>query len=104
MDVLRSVDVEAVPPEDLADAIGVLTRLDVQLRQALAARPATNGNPPSRLDRLLTVDEVAAKLGMKPTWVHRHKRELGGIKLSGKALRFPEKAIARFLAARRISP
>lgn len=38
-------------------------------------------------DKLLNVQEVAARLGVKPGWVYRHSRALGAFHL-GKYVRF----------------
>ena len=38
-------------------------------------------------DPLLTVDELAARLRVKPSWVYTHADDLGGYRL-GKYLRF----------------
>jgi hypothetical protein len=38
-------------------------------------------------DELLTVEEVASRLRLKPSWIYRHSRDLGAIHL-GKYLRF----------------
>ena len=104
LDVLRAVDAEAIQPEELADALAELTRLEVLFRHRATAPPTTNGTSPSRLDQYLTVQEVADRLAMSAGWVNLNKRKLGGVKLSGKALRIPEKSVLRFLAGRRRSP
>ncbi len=41
----------------------------------------------SPVDPLLTVDELAGRLQVKPSWVYGHADELGGYRL-GKYLRF----------------
>jgi hypothetical protein len=41
----------------------------------------------SKAENLLTVQEVAIRLGVKPGWVYRHSRDLGAFHL-GKYLRF----------------
>jgi excisionase family DNA binding protein len=50
---------------------------------ALSTDPAQ----PLALERLMTVDEVAAVLRMSKDWVYRHRRELKALKL-GRELRF----------------
>jgi excisionase family DNA binding protein len=50
---------------------------------ALSTDPAQ----PLALERLMTVDEVAAVLQMSKDWVYRHRRELKALKL-GRELRF----------------
>jgi hypothetical protein len=63
-----------------------------------------NGNEkapgPASPERLLTVAEVAWRLGVKPRFVYAHRKALGGVALSPRALRFPEAAVARYLAQR----
>ena len=41
----------------------------------------------SNSEELLTVDEIASRLRVRPSWVYRHAADLGAIKL-GKYLRF----------------
>jgi hypothetical protein len=41
----------------------------------------------NKADKLLNVQEVAARLGVKPGWVYRHSRDLGAFHL-GKYVRF----------------
>lgn len=41
----------------------------------------------NKADKLLNVQEVAARLGVKPRWVYRHSRDLGAFHL-GKYVRF----------------
>jgi predicted DNA-binding transcriptional regulator AlpA len=49
-------------------------------------------------DRLLTVAEAAAILGVAPRWLYRHASRLPfARRLSPKALRFSEAALARYL-------
>jgi excisionase family DNA binding protein len=48
---------------------------------------STDPGQPLALERLMTVDEVAAVLQMSKDWVYRHRRELKALKL-GRELRF----------------
>jgi excisionase family DNA binding protein len=48
---------------------------------------------------LLDVVEVAARLGVERQFVYRHKQSLGAVRV-GRAVRFPERAIERYLARR----
>ena len=66
---------------------------DAALRGICAApvRPTKTGERNPEPDRLLTVVEAAARLGVSPGWVHRHWREaLRGCarKLGSRTLRF----------------
>ena len=48
-------------------------------------------------NRLLSVKEVAARLGVTVDWCYRHGELLGARRLSHRVLRFPESAIMRHL-------
>ncbi len=89
--------VVAVPDPELVDLLGELTR--AQAHAYLRMRPpAGNGEPKTAraLDRYLTAGEVAERLGLSDDWVYRHSDELGAVKLGG-AVRFPERAVVRYL-------
>ena len=58
--------------------------------------PAVSTEP----DRMLTVPEVAQRLRVKTRFVYAHRKALGGVALSKRALRFPETAVDRYLARR----
>jgi hypothetical protein len=47
----------------------------------------TDGNEAKTPDTLLTVQELAKRLRLPPSWVYRHAAELGAFRL-GKYLRF----------------
>jgi excisionase family DNA binding protein len=49
---------------------------------------------------LLTADQVAQRLAVGTQWVYRHKRELGAIS-AGRAIRFSEQGINKYLERRR---
>lgn len=54
--------------------------------------------PPEVDDRLLTVDEAAEQLRVKPEWLYRHSRELPFTrKLSRRQLRFSERGLRRWV-------
>ncbi len=46
-------------------------------------------------DRLLSAQDAAKLLGVKPRWVYDHADELGAQRLSARCLRFSEKALRR---------
>jgi len=52
---------------------------------------------------LLTVEEIAAKLRVKPSWVYTHADQLGAFRL-GKYLRFDWNRVQERLAADSASP
>jgi len=55
---------------------------------------------PDAPDRMLTVPEVAQRLRASRRFVYAHRKALGGVALSKRALRFPEAAVDRYLARR----
>src|SRR5207249_10769934 len=65
----------------------------------LAQVDGGNGGAPltarAEPERLLTVPEVAQRLQVKRTFVYDHRKALGGVALSRRALRFPEAAVSR---------
>jgi excisionase family DNA binding protein len=92
--------VEECPADALPDLLGELARA-----QAVATlRLQDNGTPPAppsdKLGRHLTADELAKRLGVSPKWCYDHADELGAVRLSGRAVRFPEKAVRRYISAR----
>jgi hypothetical protein len=94
--------VEALPPEDVPAALGILERARAYLWARLhAPRPpeAQDGAPRPTDGRLLTVEEVATQLRTSPRWVYRHRRALGGKKLGAK-VRFTEGGLQRYLAGK----
>jgi hypothetical protein len=86
----------------------VVARLAGELETALGAGHASQGRPaPASVapDRLLTVREAATRLGVAPTWVHRHWRtELRDCArvLGTRTLRFSERALEE--RCRRLQP
>lgn len=76
------------------------------LQSALAVR-LMNGTPapvpvPPESDRMLTVDEAAALLRRRRTWIYRHAATLPFVKrISRKSLLCSEAGIKRWLAGRR---
>ena len=86
----------------LVDAAAELARLLELARGQLARRtdaPAGVGPEP---DRLLTVEESAELLNVKPGWLYRNAGRLPFTrKLSPKMLRFSERGLRRYLATQR---
>jgi excisionase family DNA binding protein len=73
-------------------------------REALLALLDTAApNPtPSHTTRLLDADEVACRLGVEKQFVYRHKQTLGAVRV-GRAVRFPERNVERYLARRAVA-
>ncbi len=86
--------VATVPTAEHAALVGELSRHQAVL---LLQPPAPSS--PSSDGSLLTAEQVASRYGVSTAWVYRHQDELRAIRLSGRALRFRESAIKRFLVA-----
>lgn len=74
------------------------------IQATLAARVASIAQPgPARRqedDRLISVEDAAARLGVTPRWLYRHAPRLPfARRLSRKALRFSELGLKRWQAA-----
>lgn len=82
------------------------TRTDAELTRGARTRgpkPAAPPEPaPPIIDRLLTIKEVAAVLGVTPRTVERWKaaRIVPFVRLGPGTIRFQQKAIERFIAKR----
>lgn len=99
-----------VNPADLdhlsrTEAASMMVEL-ATLQASLAARLSVATAVPSKQldarepDRLLTVKEVAPRLGVTPRWLYRHAKRLPFTrKLTRKTLRFSEIALRRWEAA-----
>ena len=85
----------SIPRDEVSDAIGELEALKSRL---LARLLTPNGaSAPESPDRYLTPQDVAKLLKVDVRWAYRHRRELGGVSLSDRCLRFPAAAIAAYL-------
>ena len=86
--------------DELPEFVGQLARLEALARLRLSENgrvSETPANPKTRpLDRYLGASDVADRLGMSTDWIYRHADELGGVKFGG-AVRFPERAVVRYL-------
>lgn len=91
------------PPEDLPALVGDLARLQSLAALRIAAPALRNpesvaSEPP---DRLLSVKEVADRLGRSTSWVYRHKPELPFYRsLPGGRGGFSEAGLNRYLKRR----
>lgn len=95
--ILEEISVSEIP-----DVLGELARAQA-VAQLRLQPPAQNGTA-SKLDQHLTVDEVADRLSVGTKWVYDHADQLGAVHLSTRAVRFPERAVQRYLAAHRQRP
>jgi len=105
VDLLRDPTlVNDLPPEAVPTLLCQLAALQSALAARLLTTPSGNRQPlnaPEHGDRLLTVEEVGPLMGVTPRWLYRHAKRLPFTKrLSRKALRFSEKGLRRWLAAR----
>ena len=100
----RAVDM--VRDDELADLLGELARLEalagVRLSKMSASATAKESARPE--DRYHKAEDVANRLGVSKQWVHEHRTELGGVKLSKGCLRFRQRDVERYLDARRRDP
>lgn len=73
-------------------------------REALLALLDTATASPAldNTTRLLDAGEVASRLGVEKQFVYRHKQTLGAVCV-GRAIRFPERNVERYLARRSIA-
>ncbi len=100
-DDLRAI-LEEIPPSEIPDVLGELARATVVVQLRLQ-QPTQNGTAP-KFDQYLTVEEVADRLKVGTKWVYEHADQLGGVHLSTRAVRFPQRAVQRYLAAHRQRP
>ena len=79
-----------------------MTRLTA-LQNALAARVLTaQDQRPTGPERLLDVEEAAARLGMSTDWLYRHARQLPFTRRVGRrAVKFDPAGLARWVATQR---
>lgn len=96
---LRAI-AEALPT---GSALPVPVELLLDLLATPTAPPeaSAKGGAGTPDERLLTVQEVAARFGISEDWLYRHWRAIGGMKLGRKVLRFPASAVQVYLAAQR---
>ena len=90
----------------IAEALpqGALVTVTVP-REALLSLLGEEASSPAAADapRLLDVEEVAARLGVKKQFVYRHQQSLGAVRLGGRAIRFPERGVEKYLARRAVN-
>lgn len=90
---------------DVEEAAVLLAQV-AAVQASLAARVASAARsvPASRRqddDRLISVDEAAARLGVTPRWLYRHSGHLPfARRLSRKTLRFSDLGLKRWQATR----
>ncbi|MDE3041122.1 MAG: helix-turn-helix domain-containing protein [Nitrospirota bacterium] len=96
--------IEAASPAHCPALVGELEKL-----KALAWAKMMHGpNPPAIAQTLesghyLTVGEVVERFHVTPKWLYRHKKQMPHSQPSRKLLLFPEKAIEKWFAGRKVS-
>lgn len=107
-----TLDALAADPSKAANLAGpvvaaLLARV-AAVSGTLAARAVTLTHealeaPNDPEDRLLTVEQAAARLGMSRDWIYRRASRLPfAVRLDGSALRFSSQGIDRYIRQRRI--
>ena len=94
-----------LPTEAIPAALGALETARATLWGRLArettvpppAGPPGNGHAD---DRLLTIADVAARTQLSRDWLYRHRRQLPFARQIGRAIRFSEAGLGRWLASR----
>ena len=82
------------------DVTSILVDLGA-IQTALAARMTEVARPEPEADRLLTVEETAARLGVSTSWLYSQRDSLPfAVKLGPKQLRFSARGIADFIKDR----
>jgi excisionase family DNA binding protein len=75
-----------------------------QLRELVRTEVrAAMGQNDRREERLLTVEEAAAKLQKSKDWIYRHQKQLPFMRRIGRDLRCSEKELEKWIASRRIT-
>jgi len=84
-------------PETIATLLARCGAAQGALLAALASS-SCDGQTPKLENRLLTVDDAAAKLAVKPEWLYRRGKQLGlAVKLGDGTLRFSNQALDRYI-------
>jgi excisionase family DNA binding protein len=91
--------ITSAPRDELPWLVGELARLNAIASFRIASEATKR--PEVENPRLLTATEAAALLGMSVKWIYSHKSELGAVRLSGRAVRFPENRVHRYVTTRR---
>lgn len=97
--VVAPAGADAVPPEHVPHLLGALE----QVRAALWSRLVSGREEAPRADRLLTIDEAAARLAVKKDWLRRRSDLSFVVRLSPGQVRYSERGIERFIRRRQQS-
>src|SRR5215470_16118740 len=91
--VAAVTDPASVPVDMIPTVIGELARMQAVLWSRLAAPLPANG---SGEDRLLTIDQAAARMAVTPDWLRRRPTLPFVAKLSDGIVRYSERELERF--------
>lgn len=91
--------VDALAPEVLPSALAHLLALQARVVARLTEAAPGSARATSG-DRMLTIDEAADRTGMSKDWLYRHADTLPFARRIGRARRFSEAALTRWLATR----
>ncbi|MBI4540064.1 MAG: helix-turn-helix domain-containing protein [Gemmatimonadetes bacterium] len=89
-----------LPRERVPDALAEIERIRAALWAKLMTPEARAGRNGGEVDDYLTAAEIARRFSVSTKFVYAHRAELGGRKIGG-AVRFPERAVRRYIEARR---
>jgi len=92
LELVDGIAVEALPAA-LAHLLALQARVVARLAAGKAVASVVSA-------RLLSVDEAAARTGMSKDWLYRHAKTLPFTRRLGRAVRFDEAALTRWLATR----
>ena len=70
------------------------------IQPLLIARALASGGSAGTSDRLLKIDEAAARLGQSEDWLYRHAARLPFTVRQGRSLRFSERRLEGYIATR----
>ena len=86
-----------VSADDVPELAGRLEALKLRLVLRVQTSAAAPARGKCDEDRLLDVDQAAALLGVKKSWIYDHSPELSPIPLPGRLLRFSEAKVRRWM-------
>ena len=86
-----------VSADDVPELAGRLEALKLRLVLRVQTSAGAQAEEKGDEDRLLDVDQAAALLGVKKSWIYDHSLELSPIPLPGRLLRFSEAKVRRWM-------
>lgn len=98
--IFGSIDmVDKLSPEQFPGALAELSALQARLAAKMAPLPGSSGNAAHEHDRLLTAQQVADRLGLSRDAIYRQKDRWPFTRRIGRAVRFSERGLGRWIAA-----